>query len=43
MFLPTCQFLIWKTTVVTCSKLIQNIAKVKKNSNVSYRPESRER
>ena len=41
--LPECQILIWKTAMVTCSKLMQNIAKVQKKSNVSYRPESRER
>ena len=30
MFLPKCQILIWKTAMVTCSKLMQNMAKVQK-------------
>ena len=44
MFLPKCQILIWKTAMVTCSKLDAKYGKsTEKKSNVSYRPESRER
>ena len=43
MFLPKCQILIWKTAMVTCSKLMQNIAKSTKKNQMSATHQKAER
>ena len=43
MFLPKCQILIWKTAMVTCSKLMQTITKSTKKNQMSATDQKAER